>query len=93
MGPCFRRDDIIRHLWSNVVKKRTPSPLAILSLAALMSSTSGLYAADVTYERLLHPEPQNWLMNHHDYSAQRYSALSAINKANVKGLRLSLIHI
>jgi alcohol dehydrogenase (cytochrome c) len=28
-------------------------------------------------------------MNHHDYSAQRYSALAAINKGNVKGLRLA----
>ena len=24
-------------------------------------------AADVTFERLLNPEPQNWLMNHHDF--------------------------
>ena len=28
-------------------------------------------AADVTYERLLNPEPHNWLMNHRDYGAQR----------------------
>src|SRR6202162_5783793 len=45
-------------------------------------------AADVTYERLQHPEPQNWLMNHHDYSAQRFSSLDAINKSNVKNLKL-----
>jgi alcohol dehydrogenase (cytochrome c) len=24
-------------------------------------------AADVTFERLRNPEPQNWLMNHHDF--------------------------
>jgi alcohol dehydrogenase (cytochrome c) len=45
-------------------------------------------AADVTYERLVNPEPHNWLMNHHDFAAQRYSALEAINKSNVKGMKL-----
>ena len=58
-----------------------------LLLGTLLASTS-LQAADVTYERLQHPEPQNWLMNHHDYSAQRYSSLDAINKSNVKNLKL-----
>ena len=37
----------------------------------------------------MHPEPQNWLMNHHDYGAQRYSPLDAINKSNVKNLKLA----
>ena len=46
------------------------------------------HAADVTYERLQHPEPQNWLMNHHDYSAQRFSSLAAINKSNIRNLKL-----
>ncbi len=59
--------------------------MACIALAA----GTPVRAADVTYERLVNPEPQNWLMNHHDYSAQRYSALTAINKANVKGLRLA----
>ena len=45
---------------------------------ALLASGSSLHAADVTYERLQHPEPQNWLMNHHDYSAQRFSTLATI---------------
>ena len=39
---------------------------------ALLASTAPLYAADVTFERLLNPEPHNWLMVHHDYGAQRY---------------------
>jgi len=56
---------------------------------ALISSASGLNAAEVTYERLLNPEPQNWLMNHHDFSSQRFSALSIINRANVKNLKLA----
>src|SRR5207248_10214206 len=55
---------------------------------ALAASTAG--AADVTYERLASPgkEPQNWLMNHRDYGAHRYSPLDAINKSNVKSMRL-----
>src|SRR6202023_2629026 len=60
------------------------SIMACVALAALPAR-----AADVTYERLANPEPQNWLMNHHDFGAQRYSQLTAINKANVKGLRLA----
>jgi alcohol dehydrogenase (cytochrome c) len=63
--------------------------LATLSSAALLASTAGVFAADVTYERLLKPEPQNWLMNHHDYSALRYSPLAIINKANARNLRLA----
>jgi alcohol dehydrogenase (cytochrome c) len=56
---------------------------------AFLAATSTTRAADVTYERLVAPEPQNWLTNHHDYAAQRYSALGAINRTNVKGLRLA----
>ena len=50
---------------------------------------SAPHAAEVTYERLVNPEPQNWLMNHRDYNAQRYSPLDAINKSNVKNLKLA----
>jgi alcohol dehydrogenase (cytochrome c) len=57
-----------------------------LLLGTLLAS--GAQAADVTYERLQHPEPQNWLMNHHDYSAQRFSTLDTINKSNIKNLKL-----
>ena len=41
--------------------------LALLGCTALSSA----YAADVTFERLLNPEPQNWLMNHRDFGSQR----------------------
>ncbi len=58
-------------------------------MAALLSGTCALRAADVTYERLLHPEPQNWLMNHHDFGSQRFSPLTTINKSNVKNLKLA----
>src|SRR3984893_18252564 len=71
------------------MKRTSQNSVAALSLAALMSGTSSLYAADVTYERLLHPEPQNWLMNHHDLGSQRFSALAVINKSNAKNLKLA----
>ena len=54
---------------------------AIVALPAL--------AADVTPERLMNPEPQNWLMNHRTYDGQRFSPLERINKGNVKGLKLA----
>jgi len=63
--------------------------LTALSCAALLSTTAAVLAADVTYERLLKPEPQNWLMHHNDFGSQRFSALDQINKANAKNLRLA----
>ncbi len=54
----------------------------------LAASTSGLLAADVTFERLLNPEPHNWLMVHRDYTSQRHSALDQINKSNIKNMKL-----
>src|SRR5262245_16174383 len=65
--------------------RTTVSTLIMACLGLAAASTAR--AAEVTYERLVNSEPQNLLMNHHDYSAQRYSALAAINKGNVKGLR------
>src|ERR1700704_2819289 len=59
-----------------------------LACVVLVASPSDLRAADVTYERLLNPEPQNWLMNHHDFAAQRFSPLATINKSNVKSMKL-----
>lgn len=57
---------------------------ALLSCAAVLTGTSALQAGDVTYERLLKPEPQNWLMNHRDFGSHRFSPLETINKSNVK---------
>src|SRR4029453_11288417 len=56
--------------------------------ALLLPSASPLPAADVTYERLLNPEPHNWLMVHRDFAAQRFSPLAAINKSNIKDMKL-----
>ena len=61
--------------------------LVAMSIAALMAGTA--HAADVSYERLLNPEPHNWLMNHHDFGSQRFSPLAMINKSNVKNLKLA----
>ena len=61
----------------------------LISSGALLAGTAAVLAADVSYERLRNPEPQNWLMNHRDYSSQRYSPLARINKDNVKNLKLA----
>ena len=42
----------------------------------LLAGTCMASAADVTFERLRNPESQNWLMNHHDFGAQRFSTLA-----------------
>src|SRR5215475_2171381 len=62
-----------------------------LLAGSLLAATSSALAADVTPERLLNAdrEPQNWLMNHRTYDAQRYSPLDRINKANIKDLKLA----
>jgi hypothetical protein len=65
-----------------------PLAMAAFGCAAVVAGAVPAPAADLTYERLLNPEPQNWLTNHHDYTSQRFSALDGINKANVKNLRL-----
>jgi alcohol dehydrogenase (cytochrome c) len=61
---------------------------ALLLASAALSSAPAL-AADVTPDRLTNPEPQNWLMNHRTYDAQRYSPLDKINKTNIKSLKLA----
>jgi alcohol dehydrogenase (cytochrome c) len=67
---------------------KTPS-FALVTIALLMAGTAGTHAADVTYERLRNPEPQNWLMNHRDFGSHRFSPLDLINKSNVKNLKLA----
>ena len=67
----------------------TAGALAAFGCAALVTGIPTAHAADVTYERLLNPEPQNWLMNHHDYNSQRFSPLDKITKSNVKDLKLA----
>jgi alcohol dehydrogenase (cytochrome c) len=61
----------------------------LLTTAAITASST--FAAEVTPDRLVNAdrEPQNWLMNHRTYDAQRYSPLDKINKDNVKNLKLA----
>src|SRR5579863_6882491 len=60
---------------------------AALTVAAFAQSK---YTLTVNRDRLLNAqnEPQNWLMQNGDYSSQRYSKLTQINRDNVKNLRL-----
>src|SRR5262249_34557144 len=66
----------------------TPMAMAAFGCAALAAGVAPAPAADLTFERLVNPEPQNWLTNHHDYTSQRFSPLDAINKGNIRNLRL-----
>jgi len=60
----------------------------VLVLTVLCSSA---FAADVTSDRLIKAdsEPQNWLMVHKDYTANRFSALDQINKGNARNLKVA----
>src|SRR5579862_6152043 len=64
---------------------------AVLLTSTVFGAAGNAIAAEVTSERLINAdkEPQNWLMNHRTYDAQRYSPLDKINKENVKGLKLA----
>jgi alcohol dehydrogenase (cytochrome c) len=59
------------------------------ALGGMTLGLSGAPGAEVTFERLANPEPGNWLMNHRDYRSHRFSPLDAINKTNVKNLKLA----
>jgi alcohol dehydrogenase (cytochrome c) len=62
-------------------------------ILALISLAAGSLSAQVTAERLLHPErePQNWLTYSGNYYAQRYSALDQITRDNAKNLELQWV--
>src|SRR3982074_1033134 len=71
-----------------MMTRKSTRALAALG-AALLAGTSLATAAEGTPQRLLNPEPHNWLMNHRTYDGQRFSPLARINKGNVKGLKLA----
>src|SRR5215471_2046112 len=79
-----RSDIMNRH------KTRAPTFAALMTGLGLGVVGSAV-AADVTADRLSNAdkEPQNWLMNHRTYDAQRYSPLDKINKDKVKSLKLA----
>src|ERR1700728_1709551 len=62
---------------------------AFLLAGSALVGIAPVLAAEVTPERLVNPEPGNWLMNHRTYDAQRYSPLARITKDNVKSLKLA----
>jgi alcohol dehydrogenase (cytochrome c) len=68
--------------------KRVLLATALLGTSPLASPA---LAAEVTPERLANPdkEPQNWLTNHRSYDAQRFSPLEAINRGNVRNLKIA----
>jgi hypothetical protein len=66
---------------------------AALGCAVIAAGASGAAAAEVTYDRLVKPEPQNWLMNHHDFGSHRYSALDIINKTNARTPGRRRLHV
>jgi alcohol dehydrogenase (cytochrome c) len=59
------------------------------TLGCVLAATSLATAAEVTPQRLLNPEPGNWLMNHRTYDGQRFSPLTQINKGNIRTLKLA----
>src|SRR6267154_476634 len=72
-------------------RSSTHSGLKRVLLATALLAACPALAAEVTPERLANAdkEPQNWLMNHRTYDAQRFSPLARINKDNVKSLKLA----
>ncbi|HTP95915.1 MAG TPA: methanol/ethanol family PQQ-dependent dehydrogenase [Burkholderiales bacterium] len=60
--------------------------VAILSPAAANAQGAAGNYSPVTDERLLKPEPQNWLMYRATYDGMGYSPLARINTKNVKKL-------
>jgi alcohol dehydrogenase (cytochrome c) len=63
-------------------------PLLILGLSPAGAAAQGAIKSysPVTEERLLHPEPDNWLMYRRTYNSWGYSPLDQINTLNVKKL-------
>ena len=57
--------------------------------ATSLLAASGSFGADVTYERLLNPEPANWLTNNRTLDSSRFSPLEEINKENVDELKVA----
>src|SRR5262245_39131490 len=73
-----------------IVRKSAFGALALgLLTSALLASTA--IGAEMTQTRLENTdrEPQNWVLNHKNYSSHRYSQLDQINKSTVKNLKLA----
>ncbi len=67
--------------------------VAILVAAFLTATSAALIAQQVTFDRILHAdkEPQNWISYSGTLFNQRFSPLTQITPANVKGLELQWV--
>lgn len=65
--------------------------VAAALLAGVASVATPASAADVTFERLVNPEPENWLLYGGNYSGWRHSALDQINQDNAGDLVVKYI--
>jgi len=65
-----------------------------LSAAAVIGFAVQAGAAEITWDRLLNADkdPNNWLMYHGSFKGWHYSALSEINKTNVRNLKVAWVH-
>src|SRR5260370_37274367 len=72
------------------MRRRTVALTITVLLTGTMHSTVWpALAAEVTPQRLVNPEPHDWLMNHRTHNGQRLSPFARINKGNVKNLKLA----
>src|SRR5271170_8520531 len=67
---------------------------ALVFVVSIFAGPTRLLAQNVTYDQLLHADstPQDWLMYGGDYSSQRFSRLTQINRENVHSLRAAWIY-
>src|SRR5262245_30174786 len=77
-----------KHLETGALTMRETNFSNALLTGSMLAAAWPALAAEVTPQRLANPEPQNWLMNHRTYDAQRFSPLGRIDKGNVKNLKL-----
>src|SRR5216117_3115138 len=66
---------------------------AILSVVSVVCLVIPLFAQQVTFDRIQHPEkePQNWLSYSQNLFNQRFSPLTQITPANAKNLELQWV--
>lgn len=70
------------------IMARRYTKLGILA-AGLLATTAAALADPVTYDRLLNPEPENWLNHNRTFDGHRYSPLDEINTGNVANLHMA----
>lgn len=63
--------------------------IAIAGVLLCSAATPALAQSEVSYDRLVNPEPENWLHTCGNYQGWRYTSLDEINVDNVGDLRLA----